>query len=642
MEDNKRKELLEEAQKIVKQFDKCSHFKNSKNILTDAERSVDFYEGRQWNDVQMKVPFEKPQVNIIQNIVDQKVANVTSKVWHLNFVIDADFTTTNRLSKFSEVQQKKMQQEDLNLEFTRDAIIKGTGIIVYHWNPDSIGQTGDVEGELEGTIIDLHDFACSDPSERNIQKQEYIIWRSRESIKAVKEACDFLTDKEKDEYIIRDNFKSDYSDDNTLDDDMCYVYTKMFRQDNEVYFTKSTATIVFQQATALNPNVNIKAIKERKRKEKDKDEYKQDSVVKNMQSNIDKSDFTEEEQLIKKYKAHLYPVVVNSFLRRNNCIFGISFVKQMIPMQKIINQLLTTSVMCATKLALPTIIVKEGALGGGSIDLSKPGAIIKDRSPVGEEGIRLLNTGTIPTAHYELAQSMVALSKDVYRANDMLNDGRNIGTNLSAVALQQLTTIQEMPVAQWQEILGRTLEQEGLILEMFYKLFYRRKSFSYQLSNAEMMEQYPNEDITKMNNTVSDEWNGTDYLDTPFNVTVEAGEGVKYSEMATNNMLNFLMNNGTIDKMSTESLELIMALAPNSFFPKRNEFMMMLRQRKASEIAQLQQENMTLQQQLEQMGVRQQAVEQEYTDKINQYNGALKNYETVIKEMQNQLNRQGM
>lgn len=633
------KRLKQEANTIKRQFDACTQYKETLNVLKGARRSVDFYEGRQWLDFKTKLPFEKPFLNITQNTVDDKQASINSKIFKINYSVSGDEASTKSVTRFAEYQMKEMGQAQLERRGTKDCLLKGTFIWYFWWNEDKVGLNGATEGALEASVVDIANIAVSNPSEKDIQKQDYIIIRSRQSVKAVKACCSNLSEEEKERNILPTSYQGVYTKDTEqTSEENCYVYLKFFRQNNEVFFEKCTDEIVFQEAVSLNPLTNLEAIES---ENKDEEEgYTSDGANRGMMEVP--SNYTESEMYENKFKATLYPVVMRSFIERDGSIFGVSFAEQLIAIQKVINQMIATTVLTAIKAPMPTVVVKEGALGTSSVDLSKAGGVIVDRSPQGTDGIKVLNTGSVPTTHYELAQSLISLTKDVYRANDILNDGRNISSGMSAIAIQQLTAIQEKPVAQWQEVLASAIEDEARILEMFYKLFYRNKQYTYKMSDAELLEQYQAEGQTvlpsALNNTANyqqDVFNGTDYLDTPFNVIVEVGEGAKYSELMLTSTLETLFLNGVIANLSPEDLMMYIELIPDYVFPKKNEFKLLVQQKQNSINAQLQAQNQQLMQALEQMQAKYQqdmgqaqaytkSLTDEYTSKINEYNEYLK------------------
>ena len=379
------------------------------------------------------------------------------------------------------------------------------------------------------------------------------------------------------------------------------------------------------------------------KKNENEEVYQTDPELKETMNITDKDKVSLEDIYKQKYKANYYPIVIESFLKRDNCIFGRSLAYQLIPQQKIINQNIAIQTLAGFKQIMPTVVAKQGALGTRELDLTKPGGLIIDKS-VGQNGfgVSVLNPGTMPSEHLQMAQSMISITKDVYRANDILDDGRNIANDLSGYAMSQLQTIQEKPVAQYQEILRRAVAREGRILEMFYKLYYRNKTFSYEFTDAELIQQHPNEDTTKLARTTTDMFDGTEYLDTPFNITVEVGETAKQSELMLTETLNTLFLNGTISKLDPTDLMMWAEMIPNYAFPKKNEFKMLLKQKQQGVIAQLQQQLAQQQQMIQERDqtiqdaeMKFNALQEEYTTKINNYNENLRQLGIEAKTMQN-------
>lgn len=627
--------LLKEANLIKRQFDACQNFKESKQILTEAKRAVDFYEGRQWIDNKSKLPFEKPTMNIIRTVIDAKVASINQKLFKINFLVDDDQTSTNDVTKFAEFQMKEMEQPDLNVSASYDGLIKGTYIYYFYWD----------DGNLKAITADLEDIAVSNPNERDVQKQEWIILRTRESVKSIKKiAKEVLSDEDIDQFIVKDSVQSHYT--NNIEQEFepsVYSYLKFFKKDGEVYFEKSTENVVYQLPTAMNPLINEKIIKIEKEKEKE-DEQPDDKKGIVDEDSVNRQSMTsevEEPANNNVFKAQYFPFVIDSFIRRNNCIFGISMAYSMIPTQKLINQLIATNVLIAVKSAMPTLLVKQGALGTGEVNLSKPGGILVDRS-VGQNGwgITALQTGTIPTQHFQLAQDLIQLLKDTYKATDILDDGRAISKNMSGYAMSQLQTIQDKPIAQLQEILSRSIGREGRILEMYYKLYYHNKTYSYELSDTELLEQNPEvNDVTKLPRTTNGLFDGRSYIDTPFNITIEVSETAKQSELMLVSTLETLFLNGTVSKLSPEDLMMWAELVPNFAFTKKDEFKRLIQKKMNSIITQQQQQINELQAQLEGSTMAYKALQDEFNGKISQYNDNIREMKAGYNALERQQKR---
>ena len=632
--------LQHEANLVFEQFDKCTQYKQAKGILEDARRSVDFYEGRQWKDFKTKLPFEKPTINVLANMVDSKAASILNKTWTINYVVNGDIPATRKINKFTEWQLKELKQDELNARLAYDGMNKGTMIAYLYWDEDAIGQMGVMDGAVKATTVDIQDIAVANPTNTNVQTQEYLIVHSRESVRKVRELCNTLDEKEKKEYIIPSNFSSIYSNDVEQENEvMTDVFTKFFKKDGEVYFQKSTKEILFQDATPMNPYVTKERIRKAKQElEKEKNEEqttetKQSGDAQNIEMMTQPSDkVSDNENLEIKLKANTYPIAINSFIKRDRCIFGVSFTAQLIAPQKNINQLVATTLLTATKHAMPTIVVKQGALGTQSLDFSKPGKVVIDYSPPGVDGVKSLNLGSLPTSHYELAQSMIAMLKDVYKTNDILNDGRDTAKNLSGYAMSIISSLQDKPIAQWQQELARMIEQEGRILETFYKLNYRNKKYTASNTPAEILQ--AQQKGVELPPSTTETFDGIDYLETPFNISVEVSEGAKTNETAMVGLLETLFLNGTIEKLSPDTLLMWIELIPNSVFPAKNEFRLLVQEKKNSLLAQKDEQIMQLTNQLQQVALRERAKEQEFNGAVQQYNAKLKALSQNAKMMQ--------
>lgn len=622
------KELKEEASQIKKEFDNGTNFKNEKGILVGAKKSIDAYEGRQCLHPVSKKPVSKTYLNVIQNIVDQKASSINSKTFSVLYTVINDEVSTNNVTKFAEYQMNDMGVNDKLWTATLDGLIKGTYCLYMFWDEDAIGQNGEIEGAIRMQVIDLKDFVVSDPTETDVQQQEWIILHSRESIRAIKEMCTTLNDKEKEDLIKPYAYSATYTTDSEqANEEMTDLYTKFFRQNGEVYFTKATRDVVIQEPTSINPYTNKKILMNKRFKNDQEDGVPNSEGVVQTEP-VNKSayeiggTYSNEEKIQKKYLANLYPIDISSFYRRDNCIYGLSIVEQIIPMQASINRLVETTLICSEKTAIPSLIVKEGALSTSTIDLRKSGQVLIDRSPYGQSGISTLSTGSVPTIHYELAQNLISQLKDNYRASDVLDQNGNIPSGVSGYAISQYMQIQDKPIAQWQEILSRTVKKIAFILEQMYKLYYRNKRFNYHLTDTEMLQRRGQG--MDINTPYQEEvFNGEDYIETPFNVSVEVGEGARYSEAILVNLLETLILNGTIEKLSPESLMMYANMMPESYFPKKDEFKRLVIQKENSIIAQLQEQNAQLQQALQEANTKQQLVESEFTNKINQYNEQL-------------------
>ena len=65
-------------------YDKLHNFMSRRNIYTDTDRNFRMYNGDQWYGLKVK-DAEKIQNNFIKQIVKQKVSNITSNLFAINY-----------------------------------------------------------------------------------------------------------------------------------------------------------------------------------------------------------------------------------------------------------------------------------------------------------------------------------------------------------------------------------------------------------------------------------------------------------------------------------------------------------------------------------------------------------------------------
>lgn len=633
-------ELQNQAKKVYSDWQTNLSYKDKLQIRQEAQRSIDFYEGRQYIGVKKKLPFEKPVFNLVEFIVDSKLSNILSKQWTYNFIVNNSLLSTKNVSDFAKFQVKEMGLQKLNRKAVLDGLLKGTFIYLFYWDENAVGELGSIKGALKCDILDINDIAVANPMERDIQKQKWIMYRSIETLEAVKEMCNTLSEEQKKEYIKADGSSRDknYSTSEIQDnEELCTVYIKMWKQDNEVYFQKFTKDIALTLPLALNPKVNRKAKElEKEEQEESNNTYEEDLTNrKSMETNKQKPD----EEI--KIKANLYPIEMGFFRDREGSCYGRSDVIQIIPNNKLINQEICMNMLYTMKTSINTWLVKKGALGTQKIDVLNPGQVIEDNTTnPAQWGIQQVTNQAIPTTSYELANSIFELTKNVTRATDVLTS-EVVSKDLSGTAISQLQGQQDKPIEQYQNSLWESLERIGKILEMFYKLFYHKTRYTIEATKEEKeiyasatnQEEYLNEVLLK-----EGEFNGEDYLNTPFTVQVEVGEGSRYSELMTLQILTDFYKSGTYSNLTIDQKIQYFTMLDRNMFSKRDEMLRLLDTEKKGIIAQLQEENAKLQKQIEQQALNMQSLYEEFTNKINIYNGELDNLRNSINSLQKKEN----
>lgn len=597
--------------KVWEDYQNGKSYAQNLGITSQIPINVNFYEGRQWSPPTERTKnMPRPVVNFIEMVVENKISNVLGSAVKLNFIAEGDDEATDRVTNFAEFIQKELNQGELDDIAAQDGAVKGTYIYHYYWDETATGKKGNFEGGLRGEIIDPLNIYFADPREINEQKQKWIIIERREEVSRVREMCD------KEEYkklIVPDNLETAYNEQEQNGSELCTLLTRYFRKNGEVYFEKATKYTMVHGARPLNPLLIEKKLKIKF--DEEGNEKIDGQIADSPDSNLEKVDETD----IDRFKATLYPIVVGSWKRRDKCIFGRSEVEGLIPNQKAINFQIGMTLMNAQELGCPKIIVKQGSLQGQKIT-NEPGQVITDYWQGSGSGIFPFQVQPFSAGLMEISPMLLDLTRTVSNSTEVIT-GDMIGRDLSGTAIAQLQAQADKPIARLRKNFWRAKERIGKVLLQFFVLYYEDKEFSYELTedkyqNALEEAKRHGLPLESVNRVVSDVFNGVEYRGTRFNIVVEAGAGTQYSEIASMQMLDTLLQ---MDKITFEQY---FELYPKTAMPFKAELRAIQRKNELSENAQLKQLVLNLQEQLKQALVRikQQDFElknnQEYTNNL--------------------------
>ena len=579
---------------------RSENYKGGKNMLNQIPLNIEFYNGNQHapaTEVTQHIP--RVTLNIIEMIVDNKKSNILGTPVKLNYIADGDTEATDKFTKFAEYKMKEMGLPELDRKAVTDALVKGTAIYYFYWDEQKVGSMGKVKGSLCCQIIDVLDIAVADPTETDLQKQEWVIVRDRENVENVKKQCNSKKIREK---IKPDGHDTHYSQDIEQGDNKVTTFTEFFRKDGNVYFKKSTKDVEVYEPVCLNPRVNIKivknAINELERETKSRDEKKIDdrdfAVENTFDTNPEKQNINDYED--SQYKANLYPFDFLCLKPNDKSIYGRSEVTPIINTQKTINFIYSMTALQIQNLAFGKWVVKQNS-GIKSIPTT-PGTVIVDKTPGGINGVMSIQGQPLSGGILEYVSSLVDITRTVTNSSEIIT-GDMLSRDLSGTAITQIQAQAQKPIDEMQKYFWRSKERIGKILEMFFKLFYENSYYSYQLKKEEVVnsEAYKkdleNHAYRESATTQGDYFTGEDYIDIDFNLLVEAGQGSQYSELMAMNMLNTLFVNGAINSMNSQQLELYVNLYPDKAMPFKNDLMRLIKEMQQSELTQTQ--NMVIQ-----------------------------------------------
>ena len=526
-------------------------------LPTTIPECVRFYQGDQWAPPTKDTKyFPRPVVNIVEMNCNNKKSQVLSSPIKIVYSCDNPKINVDKFNRFAEYQQARLKQDEMNNRAVLDGIVKGSWCQYFYWDKDIVGLDGLIEGDIASQLIDPANVLFADPSEKDVQKQEWVMIVSRENVDKIREIADEGVDKNK---ICDDDSDSFYNEVESDTTKYTTVLTRFFRYEGEVYFERATKAVIFNEARPFTPNV---------KKYKNVIDGKKDNKEKDEPSNI----------FIKKQKANIYPIVFKSWKDRDKSIYGRGEVETIIPNQKAINWTLGLQILMAQNEGMSPVIVAPDALRGQKIT-NKPGQVLTDYSKTGN-GIKFANKPGMTQSSVNLVDKIADLTRVAIGSSEVMN-GEIISAGMSGAAIAQLQAQALKPIEDLQKNFWRGMEEVGEILEQFMRFFYKDKKFQYIDEN--------NDGKLK-----TDTFDSEEYHNVHFDVVAEAVAGTVMSDVANINILDGLFAKGAI------SLKTYIKCYPDNAIANREKLLEYIDEEEQSQIIQMTTQLQQLQMQLQQ------------------------------------------
>lgn len=459
MNDKTTKTREDRAAETWEQYEQGKRFQSSIALDATIRENIDFYEGRQWGrkvtDRTKMLP--RPVTNFVRMIVNNKMSAMNNKPCRITYEADSQENDSIEFTQFSDYQFKEMGAESVYREAIYNGAIKGTYLFHVYWDAQAKGKKGKVTGALRMESLDPRNVIFCDPSQKDEQKQKYIIISTREEVEAIRSTLPKGIDKK---LIVADDEDVKKSNNKTEQDgtEMCTVLVKYFKIDGEVYCEKSVRGTVIRDAFPLRPEY-----------EKVHEQIFGKKVDEANGDTPDNTSDTEEEPLFSAYTPTMYPLAVGQYIPREDCIYGISEVEGLIPNQRCFNFSQALQLLQAQNESWSKWIVKPNALGNQKIT-NEPGQIIVDNSTAGD-GIKRVAGGAFNSAVFTLTDNLLSYTRTVVGATEVMN-GESISANMSGAAIAQLQSQAQLPNEENRKAFWRVLEKVGRIAEQFYRMYY--------------------------------------------------------------------------------------------------------------------------------------------------------------------------
>jgi hypothetical protein len=514
-------ETEEKISKIWEDWKNCSSYLRDKGLFDIVPKCIKFYEGEHWGKPTDRTK-DLPRVTINQTemITNSKIAGILSNAIKITFASDKYPDLAEKMTRFNNFIEKELNFDEICADVVEDGGIVGCAPCYVYWNEDLEDKHGNTKGSMVIEQIDMLNVGVHNPKELDIQRQKWVILKTRQEVDEVKKLLD---DPSKEDMIQPDDEDKDTSLEYNKEQEgsrLCTVVTRFFRKNGEVYFEKATKNVLIHGARPLNPKLI---------KTKDEEGNEVESAV--------------------KYKATLYPIELYVYKKRKGCIYGRGEVEPIIMNNKAVNFSFSMMAKSIEDLGFGTVVAKESAIGKGERLSNDPTKILIDKYKGAGQGFYSLNKQAFSAQVPQAINSILETTRSVTGATEVMT-GEVTGANQSGTSIAYLQQQAQRPLSKLVERYKRFRERMAEIFNMFYVLYYEDKEFTYEKEDEEVKQPQtvvPGMPVKQKPTMAFDTFNGREFEDIDFAITAQAGTGSQWSELTELNMLEMALTQGQID-----------------------------------------------------------------------------------------------
>ena len=595
----KNTEVNKSAQTISDQFKNASGFLTQLSLFKDIERSINFYEGRQWNMDADISEYPKIVLNIIKQIAQVKHSGILGN--NYAFLVDSDSPlSTRKIESFLKRLHYQMKMKRKDRKILKDVFKKGTGILYFYWDKDTRSIMSKSGGRLKAEAIDIRNFRVADPSILEIQEQEWVAFATRERI----EALEAQFPKVKGKLVADADLNTVGTQKEPYDEDVkkqfVTVYTKFFRnEDGEVCFIKSTDTEILEKETFLNPTYNGK-----KKEEPNSTSLQDGKEIKNYPDVA----FT------------LYPFASLVFDERDNCFYGIPAVLEYIETQKSVNKHFSVYDKGLDDAVLGGYVYRNGVLGEQEITADNGQTIGLDMQ-VGErwnDVFGKIPTNNIPSDALNYSINLLGVLRNVTGTTNVAI-GQADYSGQSGKQTQMLMDRAKENTTDLAQAFNDFKVDQVEIMFMFAKFYYDNEPFveiEHGKDDNRIIGDYTGENL----------FNGNEYQKDEVQFDLQVSPSQALSEATLTEILGLSVQSGQID--ISDYIDLI----PDGYFPNRVELKHKLQQGTLAIMKQMEAKLQQAEQVMQQMSQQYNKTVEEYTKKIHTVDNVIRENQ-ALKEM---------
>ena len=354
-------------------YEKHMDFMNKRGIYSDSDLNYRMYNGDQWYGLNIK-GIEKIQHNFIKQIVKQKVSQITSNLFAVNYspenIENTEFMelaqkTCDLLNKkASKVWDKDFMDKKVK-KWAKQSAINDEAVAYVTYDKENDNPINE--------IISKNDIMYGNENEEEIQLQPYILVRQRKTVIELKQmANEQQIDPKLVATIVPDNDTQTIAGDSGKDEveDKCWLITKFYKKNGIVHFQQATKYCEIKK----DRNIGIE----------------------------------------------LYPLAHFNWEEQEGNARGIGEVRYLIPNQLETNKTAMRRALTTKNISYPQKVVDETAISNKG-DVNKVGATIWFKDMGGKRASDVfMNTtpGQMGTDSEKLQNELITLSKDLNNVSE--------------------------------------------------------------------------------------------------------------------------------------------------------------------------------------------------------------------------------
>ncbi len=465
-----------EVSSLWKLYDNGRGYLSSMGLSTKLPLYNRFYEGDQWPaPTRATRSLPRPVVNFIKMIVRSKKSFILASKARIHYEAELSEVDMSALNDFADYMVKEIGQEELDREAVQEACVEGTYIYHYYWDSEAVGRDGRVAGGMRAELLDPLAVVFENPTQRDEQKQKWIIIVTRETVDSVKAKADKGVDLTA---IVPD--EADADDYGTVEQDgskLCTVLTRYFRRDGEVYVEQATKDVCIRAPVPIAPDVEAARAElfsdtpAAEDAEEDGDVDPPNNSLPDAAGKAAEKSRKKEPLKGERSRAYLYPIVVGQYEPRKKSIYGIGEVEGLIPNQKYVNTLLGMALLNVMAVAWDKYIAHPNALRHQVIN-NEPGQVLIDYSNTNGQGIKRMGGAALSSLPVSLVEAIMTMTRTVTGSAEVMS-GETIGTGFSGAAIALLQEAAKHPINDLREAFWNVKKKQGLVMAQFFRLFYQ-------------------------------------------------------------------------------------------------------------------------------------------------------------------------